>query len=204
MWIAIAIIVCVYMAIFIAESLWNFAALTPPKVYGEQVARIGELTTQNSALEAAEAERRKVKLEFWLRREGAALVPKLMEISGSMYHAQVSKVILVISNQGSVPMKLSNCSFLDTSRTPSRLMYQELMTVVSPGPEFCVDVTETLVRALSSPSSPDFHAIRGRHSVRVGVSYEQDRQVHTKEDDFLVVADTASGGSLVVTCIRSE
>jgi hypothetical protein len=52
MWIAIAIIIFAYLAIFILESLWNFTVLTPPKIYGEQVDIIGELTAQNSFLES--------------------------------------------------------------------------------------------------------------------------------------------------------
>jgi len=51
MWIALAIIVSVYLGLFILESLWKFVLLTPPKIYGEQIEVIQEYIGRNAALE---------------------------------------------------------------------------------------------------------------------------------------------------------
>ena len=51
MWITIAIIVSVYLGIFMFESLWGFTVLTPPKIYQEQIELIADLMGKNSFLE---------------------------------------------------------------------------------------------------------------------------------------------------------
>ncbi|SRR5258708_2065068 len=54
MWIAIGIIVTVYLVLFALESLWKLIASTPPKIYGEQIEVIQEYTKQIGALEEAQ------------------------------------------------------------------------------------------------------------------------------------------------------
>lgn len=56
MWITIAIVVAVYLALFILESLWRFAVLTPPKIYDEQIEVIQNCMGQIGALEEAQRE----------------------------------------------------------------------------------------------------------------------------------------------------
>lgn len=51
MWIAIGIIVAVYLMLFALESLWKFLASTPPKIYGEQIEVIQQYIGQLGALE---------------------------------------------------------------------------------------------------------------------------------------------------------
>ncbi len=56
MWIAAAIIVGVYLALFVLESAWKFIVLTPPKIYAEQLEVIQEYTEKLGALEEAQRE----------------------------------------------------------------------------------------------------------------------------------------------------
>lgn len=56
MWITVAIVVAVYLALFILESLWKFAVLTPPKIYDEQIEVIQNCMGQIGALEEAQRE----------------------------------------------------------------------------------------------------------------------------------------------------
>ena len=53
MWIAIGIIVAVYIFLFALESFWKFVASTPPKIYGEQIEVIQEYIGKIGALEEA-------------------------------------------------------------------------------------------------------------------------------------------------------
>ncbi len=54
MWIAVAIIVGVYLTLFILESLWKLTVLTPPKIYDEQIQVIQEYIGKLGALEEAQ------------------------------------------------------------------------------------------------------------------------------------------------------
>src|ERR1700675_268215 len=45
-------IFAVYFVLFAVENIWNIIAITPPKIYAEQVDLIGELGARNSFLEA--------------------------------------------------------------------------------------------------------------------------------------------------------
>ena len=47
----IGTICCVYFGMFALESLWQVVVVTPAKIYGAQVATVGELTARNSALQ---------------------------------------------------------------------------------------------------------------------------------------------------------
>jgi hypothetical protein len=78
MWIAITIIIVVYFAIFILESLWSFTVLTPPKIYGEQVDLIRELGAKNSVLQN---ELRVPKVSSLELRRRELISAKLKELS---------------------------------------------------------------------------------------------------------------------------
>ena len=56
MWIAVAIIVGVYLALFVLESAWKFIVLTPPKIYAQQIEVIQEHIGKLGALEEAQRE----------------------------------------------------------------------------------------------------------------------------------------------------
>lgn len=50
MWIAIGIIVGVYLVLYAIESLWSFAVISPVNLHTEQTKTISDLTEQNSKL----------------------------------------------------------------------------------------------------------------------------------------------------------
>lgn len=56
MWMTVAIIISVYVTLFILESLWKFAVLTPPKIYDEQIGVIQDYIGRIGALEEAQRE----------------------------------------------------------------------------------------------------------------------------------------------------
>jgi hypothetical protein len=68
MWIAIAIIVGVYLILYAAESLWSCVVVSPTNLHAEQLAVITELTEENAQLrnvaypEVSPEEQRKRKL----------------------------------------------------------------------------------------------------------------------------------------------
>ena len=94
MWIAIGLIIAVYLGLFALESLWNFTVLTPPKIYGAQVEVIGELLTKNSLLENELKEPKVSPAEERKRR----LVAEKLE----GWSAEAKKVLTYIMDHGSV------------------------------------------------------------------------------------------------------
>lgn len=71
MWIAIGIVVAVYFALFLLETLWKFVVSTPPTIYGEQIEVIQQLHGQLSVFEnkpevsATDQRRRDQVRETW-------------------------------------------------------------------------------------------------------------------------------------------
>jgi hypothetical protein len=51
MWISLAIIVGVYIGLFLLDALWSFIVLTPPQIYGEQIGVIQDWIGRCGALE---------------------------------------------------------------------------------------------------------------------------------------------------------
>jgi hypothetical protein len=82
MWIASAIIIAVYLGLFIFESLWKFGVLTPPKIYGEQCEVVSELTAKNSWLETELREPQISPQEQRRRQLVSARIKELGEVDG--------------------------------------------------------------------------------------------------------------------------
>jgi hypothetical protein len=51
MWISLAILVGVYLGLFLLDALWSFIILTPPQIYGEQIEVIQDWIGRCGALE---------------------------------------------------------------------------------------------------------------------------------------------------------
>lgn len=93
MWIAIGIIVGVYLVLYAFESLWSFAVISPANLHAKQAETISDLTEQNSKLH--EAAYPKISLEEERRRNiVAGRMKGLTE--------QSKKVLRYIMDHGSV------------------------------------------------------------------------------------------------------
>ena len=80
MWIAAAIIVGVYLALFVLESAWKFIVLTPPEIYAEQLEVIQEYIGKLGALEEAQREPQSSPQEQRRRQLVSARIRELGEI----------------------------------------------------------------------------------------------------------------------------
>src|SRR5260370_29886020 len=80
MWIAAAIIVGVYLALFVLESAWKFIVLTPPEIYAEQLEVIQEYIGKLGALEEAQREPQISPQEQRRRQLVSARIRELGEI----------------------------------------------------------------------------------------------------------------------------
>lgn len=80
MWIAIGIIVAVYLVLFVLESFWKFVVSTPPKIYGDQIEVIQEHIGQISAFEEAQREPRISPQEQRRRQLVSARMRELGEV----------------------------------------------------------------------------------------------------------------------------
>lgn len=86
MWIALGIIVAVYLMLFALESLWKFVASTPPKIYGEQIEVIQEYIGKLGALEEARREPEISPQEQRRRQLVSARIRELGEVGRHILH----------------------------------------------------------------------------------------------------------------------
>jgi hypothetical protein len=130
MWIAIAIVVAVYLGIFVFESLWSLAILTPPKIYGAQVDVIGELAGKTSRLEAELREPPVSPLEQQRRQLVSKKVKELGEVGRKVLrciedHGQIKSPALIAEYLFS---EMAIKSFLERA-IPNELVVYENHTI---------------------------------------------------------------------------
>jgi hypothetical protein len=150
-----------------------------------------------------EAEHRKIKISASLKVESRSksVIMKIRDQFSSHQSivAHVREVSLMIYNHGEKPVRLRGYKLWKLAAVEAS---QEitLHEVVSPATPTSIDVTEPLLRVISSQPQYIFDSFLGTYTIRVLITYFGDsKPVDSRSHDFQLICQRGSGTAITIT-----
>jgi hypothetical protein len=204
MWIAVGIIVTVYLVLYAVhyayETVWNFVVVSPAEIHREQTRVIDELKAKVEELSKS-AQRDVVRLSVSIRTEKTIkVIPmRLSESGGQSVIAHVSNLTLLVYNHRQEPVVLRACKLwkLHATEGPLEVPIHEVVTSDAPK---SADIVEPLLQTLFPRQNLNFSSLAGRCQIRLVLAYSEGGA--PKDDsprDFEIICKQIGGATVLIT-----